>query len=175
MDFNSIDSIGNEEEPGRPLRNHRLRRGVYILPSFFTVANLLCGYYAILATLEGQVADFDNAAKAIGFAILFDALDGRVARAMRTNSEFGRELDSLADVISFGIAPAFLAYAWGVRAMAAGTMKMPVPIIVPTTIAAAAQAPRPFPRSRCLSSLIAPPPGPRGRGRTGSPASPSRM
>jgi CDP-diacylglycerol--serine O-phosphatidyltransferase len=121
MDFNDIESIGNEEEPGRPLRNHRLRRGVYILPSFFTVANLLCGYYAILATLEGQVADFDNAAKAIGFAILFDALDGRVARAMHTNSEFGRELDSLADVISFGIAPAFLAYAWGVRAMAAGS------------------------------------------------------
>jgi CDP-diacylglycerol--serine O-phosphatidyltransferase len=121
MDFNDIDTIGNEEEPGRPLRNHRLRRGVYILPSFFTVANLLCGYYAILATLEGRVADFDNAAKAIGFAILFDALDGRVARAMHTNSEFGRELDSLADVISFGIAPAFLAYAWGVRAMAAGS------------------------------------------------------
>ena len=120
MDINEIDTIGNEEEPGRPVRNHRLRRGVYILPSFFTVANLLCGYYAILATLEGQVADFDNAAKAIGFAILFDALDGRVARAMRTNSAFGRELDSLADVISFGIAPAFLAYAWGVRAMAVG-------------------------------------------------------
>jgi CDP-diacylglycerol--serine O-phosphatidyltransferase len=119
MDPNRIDSIENEEEPRRSFRNHRLRRGVYILPSFFTVANLLCGYYAILATLEGQVADFDNAARAIGFAILFDALDGRVARAMRTNSEFGRELDSLADVISFGVAPAFLAYAWGVRAMAA--------------------------------------------------------
>jgi CDP-diacylglycerol---serine O-phosphatidyltransferase len=119
MDFNSLDPIGNEEEPRRPFRNHRLRRGVYILPSFFTVANLLCGYYAILATLEGQVADFDNAARAIGFAILFDALDGRVARAMGTNSEFGRELDSLADVISFGIAPAFLAYAWGVRILAA--------------------------------------------------------
>lgn len=118
MDSNGIDSFESEEE-SRPLyRNHRLRRGVYILPSFFTVANMLCGYYAILATLENQVVDFDNAARAIGFAILFDALDGRVARAMGTNSEFGRELDSLADVISFGIAPAFLAYAWGVRAMA---------------------------------------------------------
>jgi CDP-diacylglycerol--serine O-phosphatidyltransferase len=119
MDFNRIDPIGNEEEPRRSFRNHRLRRGVYILPSFLTVANLLCGYYAILATLEGQVADFDNAARAIGFAILLDALDGRVARAMGTNSEFGRELDSLADVVSFGMAPAFLAYAWGVRTMAA--------------------------------------------------------
>ncbi|HXW62712.1 MAG TPA: phosphatidylcholine/phosphatidylserine synthase [Candidatus Acidoferrales bacterium] len=102
----------------RPLRNHRLRRGVYILPSVFTVANLLCGYYAILATLEGSVADMDNAARAIGFAIIFDSLDGRVARAMGTNSEFGKQFDSLADVVSFGMAPALLAYAWGVHAVA---------------------------------------------------------
>ena len=119
MEFNSIDPIGTEDASRRGFRNHRLRRGIYILPSVFTVANLLCGYYAILATLEGQVADMDNAARAIGFAILFDSLDGRVARAMGTNSEFGREFDSLADVVSFGIAPAFLAYAWGVRSMAA--------------------------------------------------------
>jgi CDP-diacylglycerol--serine O-phosphatidyltransferase len=79
----------------------------------------LCGYYAILATLDGRPADFDNAARAIGFAFLFDSFDGRVARAMGTNSEFGREFDSLADVVSFGIAPAFLAYAWGVRVLAA--------------------------------------------------------
>jgi len=116
MEFNRLDPIGREEEPRGPFRNHRLRRGVYILPSIFTVANLLCGYYAVLATLEGQPAAFDNAARAIGFAIIFDALDGRVARAMHTNSEFGKEFDSLADIVSFGIAPAFLAYAWGVRA-----------------------------------------------------------
>ena len=84
MDFNDIDPIGNEEEPRRLFRNHRLRRGIYILPSVFTVANLLCGYYAILATLEGTTADFDNAASAIGIAIVFDSLDGRVARAMGT-------------------------------------------------------------------------------------------
>ena len=119
MEFNTIDPIGHEEEPRRLFRNHRLRRGIYILPSVFTVANLLCGYYAILATLEGRVGDFDNAACAIGFAIIFDSLDGRVARAMGTNSEFGKQFDSLADIVSFGIAPAFLAYAWGVRAMAA--------------------------------------------------------
>jgi len=98
-------------------RNHRLRRGIYLLPSFLTVANLLCGYYAVLATLKGGVADLDNAARAIGFAILFDALDGRVARATGTNTEFGKQFDSLADMISFGIAPAFLAFAWGVRGM----------------------------------------------------------
>jgi CDP-diacylglycerol---serine O-phosphatidyltransferase len=120
MDFNNLDPIGQEggERP-KPFRNHRLRRGVYILPSVFTVANLLCGYYAILATLEGSVTDMDNAARAIGFAIIFDSLDGRVARAMGTNSEFGKQFDSLADVVSFGMAPAFLAYAWGVRAAAA--------------------------------------------------------
>jgi CDP-diacylglycerol--serine O-phosphatidyltransferase len=97
--------------------NHRLRRGVYLLPSFFTVGNLLFGYYAILATLRGGVQDFDNAALAIGLAILFDALDGRVARATGTTSEFGKQFDSLADVVSFGIAPAFLAFAWGFRGM----------------------------------------------------------
>ncbi len=118
MEFDHLDPIGNEEESRRALRNHRLRRGVYILPSIFTVANLFCGYYAVLATLEGLPGYFDNAARAIGFAIIFDAVDGRVARAMNTNSEFGKQFDSLADVVSFGIAPAFLAYAWGVRASA---------------------------------------------------------
>jgi CDP-diacylglycerol--serine O-phosphatidyltransferase len=119
MEFNGLDPIGNEERPRNPFRKDRLRRGIYILPSIFTVANLLCGYYAVLATLDGKVTDFDHAAGAIGLAILFDSLDGRIARAMGTNSDFGKEFDSLADVVSFGIAPAVLAYAWGVRAMAA--------------------------------------------------------
>jgi CDP-diacylglycerol---serine O-phosphatidyltransferase len=121
MEFSDLDPIGREEDyrPRRPFRNHRLRRGIYLLPSIFTVANLLCGYYAVLATLEGSVSDFDNAARAIGIAILFDSFDGAIARAMGTSSEFGKQFDSLADVISFGIAPAFLAYAWGVHAAAA--------------------------------------------------------
>jgi CDP-diacylglycerol---serine O-phosphatidyltransferase len=119
MEFNGIDPVGSEAEPRGPFRSRRLRRGIYILPSALTVANLLCGYYAILATLDGKFADFDNAAIAIGIAYLFDAMDGRIARAMGTESAFGREFDSLADVVSFGIAPALLAYAWGVRALAA--------------------------------------------------------
>lgn len=121
MEFNDLDPIGREEDyrPRKPFQNHRLRRGIYILPSIFTAANLLCGYYAILATLEGSIHDLDNAAAAIGIAILLDGLDGRVARAMGTNSQFGKEFDSLADVVSFGMAPAFLAYAWGVHGMAA--------------------------------------------------------
>jgi CDP-diacylglycerol--serine O-phosphatidyltransferase len=119
MEFNGIDPIGSEDEPRRTFRNRRLRRGIYILPSALTVANLLCGYYAVLATLDGRFADFDNAGIAIGIAYAFDSMDGRIARSMGTESAFGREFDSLADVVSFGIAPALLAYAWGVRALAA--------------------------------------------------------
>jgi CDP-diacylglycerol--serine O-phosphatidyltransferase len=119
MEFNDIDPVGQEAEPGNPLRNHRLRRGVYLLPSALTVANLLCGYYAILAIFDGRSSDFDSAACAIGFAYIFDSMDGRIARAMKTESAFGREFDSLADVVSFGMAPAFLAYAWGIRSAAA--------------------------------------------------------
>ncbi len=98
-------------------RNPRLRRGIFILPSLFTVANLLCGYYAVVASLLGGTDNFDRAAKAIGFAILFDSLDGRVARMTGTTTEFGVQFDSLADVVSFGIAPAVMAYAWGVRSL----------------------------------------------------------
>ena len=94
----------------------RMRRGMYILPSLFTTANIAFGFYAILETIHATVGDFahlDNAAKAIGFAVLFDGLDGRIARMTHTESDFGRELDSLADVITFGVAPALLAWMWG--------------------------------------------------------------
>jgi CDP-diacylglycerol---serine O-phosphatidyltransferase len=96
----------------------RLRKGLYILPSLFTAANIAMGYYAILQVTHATVAEpwhFDFAAKAIGFAVLFDGLDGRIARMTRTSSDFGRELDSLADVITFGVAPALLAWMWGFR------------------------------------------------------------
>jgi CDP-diacylglycerol--serine O-phosphatidyltransferase len=99
--------------------NHRLRRGIYLLPSFFTAANLFCGYRAVIATLNGGVNQFDTAALFIGMAILFDALDGRIARFTGTTTELGKQFDSLADVISFGIAPALLAYTWGTRAILA--------------------------------------------------------
>jgi CDP-diacylglycerol--serine O-phosphatidyltransferase len=104
----------------RKKHNPRLRRGIFLIPSIFTVANLLCGYYASIAALVGGTEDFDHAAKAIGIAILFDSLDGRVARMTGTNTEFGVQFDSLADVVSFGIAPAILAYAWGFRSGFAG-------------------------------------------------------
>jgi CDP-diacylglycerol--serine O-phosphatidyltransferase len=101
----------------RRLRSPRLRRGIFLLPSLFTVANLLCGYYAVVAVIIGRPELFDHAAIAIGFAILFDSLDGRVARMTGTSSEFGLQFDSLADVVSFGVAPAVMAYAWGMRAL----------------------------------------------------------
>ena len=110
------DLFNNPLPPGAPrFKNNRLRRGIYVLPSIFTAANLFCGYYAILNTLKGADADLDWAARAIGFAVFFDAVDGFVARAFGANTEIGKQFDSLADMVSFGIAPAFLAFAWGVR------------------------------------------------------------
>ncbi len=102
----------------------RPSRGMYVLPSFFTAGNIAAGYYAITQSIQGSVADpayFDRAALAIGFAILFDGVDGRVARATRTTSDFGKELDSLADVITFGVAPSILAYMWGFRMLPVST------------------------------------------------------
>jgi CDP-diacylglycerol--serine O-phosphatidyltransferase len=89
---------------------------MYILPSLFTTANMALGYYAILEVMHATASEFwhlDNAAKAIGFAVLFDGLDGRIARMTGTSSDFGKELDSLADAITFGVAPAMLAWTWG--------------------------------------------------------------
>jgi CDP-diacylglycerol--serine O-phosphatidyltransferase len=74
----------------------------------------------VLATLQGGAGDFDAAAKAIGFAILFDTFDGFIARATRTNTEFGKQFDSLADMVSFGMAPAVLGFSWGVQVMVQG-------------------------------------------------------
>ncbi len=94
----------------------KLRKGMYILPSLFTTANIALGFYAILETVYGAAGEtlhLDFAARAIGFSVLIDGLDGRIARMTRTESDFGRELDSLADVITFGVAPALLAWIWG--------------------------------------------------------------
>ena len=95
------------------------RKGLFILPSAFTAANIAAGYYAISQAVLGgtgaSYSHFDHAAQAIGIAIVFDFFDGAVARLTNTASAFGRELDSLADVITFGVAPAVLAWMWGFR------------------------------------------------------------
>jgi|SRR5271157_1745654 len=103
-----------------PKPRRRLSKGMYILPSLFTIASMAAGFYAILEVVHASASDFwhlDNAAKAIGFAFLFDGLDGRIARMTGTSSDFGRELDSLSDVIAFGVAPAMLAWTWGFHLM----------------------------------------------------------
>jgi CDP-diacylglycerol---serine O-phosphatidyltransferase len=110
MEESNLQRRDNERPRGR------LRKGMYLLPSLFTTANIAAGFYAILQTVNANVSEpwhLDYAARAIGFAVLFDGLDGRIARMTHTDSEFGRELDSLADVITFGVAPALLAWMWG--------------------------------------------------------------
>ena len=97
-------------------------RGMFILPSLFTAGNIAAGYYAITQSVQGSPSEpayFDRAALAIGFAVLFDGLDGMIARMTNTASDFGKELDSLADVITFGVAPSLLAYIWGFRMLPA--------------------------------------------------------
>ena len=88
----------------------RFRRGVYLLPSLLTLGNMFCGYACVVYAMRGE---YETAAPFIGFAIVLDMLDGRIARLTGTASAFGLEFDSLADVISFGIAPAILSFAWG--------------------------------------------------------------
>jgi CDP-diacylglycerol--serine O-phosphatidyltransferase len=103
------------EEADRPggrgrNRRERLRRRVHLLPHLFTLGNLFAGFFSISATLAG---DYDLAAIAIGVGIVLDGLDGAVARLVATSSPIGVQLDSLADVVTFGVAPALVALAWG--------------------------------------------------------------
>jgi CDP-diacylglycerol---serine O-phosphatidyltransferase len=110
-------------DPRSPAR--KSRRSAYALPTLFTAGNIFLGFIAIVRSIQGALLgasgqlganpDFEVAAKAIGIAVVLDGLDGRIARLTNTTSDFGREMDSLADVITFGIAPAVLAYTWGVQ------------------------------------------------------------
>jgi CDP-diacylglycerol--serine O-phosphatidyltransferase len=93
-------------------RKPRLRRGVYLLPSLFTMGNMFCGYLCVLYAIRGE---FSVAAPLIGVAVVLDMLDGRIARMTGTATAFGVEFDSLADVVSFGIAPAVLTFMWGLQ------------------------------------------------------------
>jgi CDP-diacylglycerol--serine O-phosphatidyltransferase len=105
--------------------DRRPRRAAYVLPTLFTAANAFLGFIAILKSFQGAMEsaagmvvhnpNFEMAAKCIGVAVFFDGLDGRIARMTNTTSDFGREMDSLADAITFGVAPAVLAIAWGVQ------------------------------------------------------------
>jgi len=101
-----MDDYQNER---RLLKNRVRRRGIYLLPNLFTTAALFAGFYAIVQAMNGN---FDQSAVAVFVAMVLDGLDGRVARMTRTQSAFGLQLDSLADIISFGVAPSLLVYKW---------------------------------------------------------------
>jgi len=123
----SFPRLQSDNEPANTgqQQHHGIKKGLYLIPSLFTAANIAMGFYAVMSALRGfqmlgngaemdlARETFDNAAKAIGWAMLFDMLDGRIARMTKTTTEIGVQLDSLADVLTFGIAPAVLAYAWG--------------------------------------------------------------
>ena len=101
-------------EPTAPAALRRPRRGVSVLPSLFTLANLFCGYACVVYAMRGE---FETAAPLIGIAVVLDMLDGRIARMTGTATEFGVQFDSMADIVSFGMAPAILAFGWGLSSL----------------------------------------------------------
>jgi CDP-diacylglycerol---serine O-phosphatidyltransferase len=115
------------DEVERPNPQRRgVRKGLYLIPSAFTAGNIGMGFFSVMESLRGfqflgnaspnldaATVHFDRAAIAIGFALLFDMLDGRLARLTKTTTEIGVQLDSIADVVTFGLAPSVLAYVWG--------------------------------------------------------------
>jgi CDP-diacylglycerol--serine O-phosphatidyltransferase len=121
--------MARRERPERPerveRRRRRLRRGAYLLPSLFTIGNMVLGFYAIVLAyrgsqivyLEGGDRYFARAALLIFIAAILDTLDGRIARMTGTDSEFGREYDSLADLFTFGAAPALLTFFWDLQGL----------------------------------------------------------
>jgi CDP-diacylglycerol--serine O-phosphatidyltransferase len=110
LDPDKSDNPVEEQEPHLSIR----RRGIYLLPNLFTTAGLFAGFYAIVAAINHR---FEAAAIAIFIAMVMDSIDGRVARLTNTESDFGAEYDSMADMISFGIAPALVVYVWGLSGM----------------------------------------------------------
>lgn len=106
----AMSAVPPTEPPPGPPKKRGLRKGAYLLPSLFTVGNIALGFYAVVLALEGE---YRPAVLLIFLAAVLDGLDGRIARVTQTESDFGREYDSLADVITFGVGPALLAYLWG--------------------------------------------------------------
>ncbi|MFO1399916.1 MAG: CDP-diacylglycerol--serine O-phosphatidyltransferase [Steroidobacteraceae bacterium] len=112
MEHDASESPGGM--PG-PLPTRRPARGIYLLPNLLTTGCLFAGFYAIVAAIDGN---FERSGIAVFVAMLFDGLDGRVARLTSTESTFGKEYDSLADMVAFGLAPAIVSYQWGVERIA---------------------------------------------------------
>lgn len=107
-----VPLMDNDDENGRNSAKWPGRKGIYLLPNLFTTGALFSGFYAVVASMNGH---FENAAIAIFIAMILDGLDGRVARLTNTQSDFGAEYDSLADMVSFGVAPALVAFSWALQ------------------------------------------------------------
>lgn len=103
-----------EQDPKTSQTDSQRGKGIYLLPNLFTTSGLFAGFYAIVASMRG---DYESAAVAIFIAMIMDGLDGRVARLTNTQSNFGAEYDSLADIVSFGIAPSLVVYSWGLNSL----------------------------------------------------------
>lgn len=95
-------------------RRDKIKKGIYILPNAFTSLNLFCGFLAIVSAIDGK---FEFSAASILIAVIFDSLDGKIARATNTTSQFGIEYDSLSDLVSFGLAPSLIMYMWVLKPM----------------------------------------------------------
>jgi len=108
--------MAEHKEHKQFIKSRFARRGIYWLPNMFTLAALFAGFYAIVQAVGGR---FEQAAIAIFVALVLDGLDGRVARLTHTQSAFGAELDSLSDMVSFGVAPALVVYVWALKDFAA--------------------------------------------------------
>src|SRR3954469_19223663 len=104
----------SDESPEEGIVVRKRRKGIYILPNLFTLAALFGGFYAIVMAMNGR---FDQAAVGVFCAMVLDSLDGRVARMTNTQSAFGEQMDSLSDMVSFGAAPALIAYEWGLKGL----------------------------------------------------------
>ena len=117
-----LDAVGAATYDARHMEDHDptasarpRRRAIYLLPNLLTTGCLFSGFYAIIAAIDGN---FERAGMAVFVAMVFDGLDGRVARLTSTESAFGKEYDSLADMVAFGVAPAIVSYQWGVARIA---------------------------------------------------------
>jgi len=109
-----LADIAHIDDIAKTRRRHHHRRSIYLLPNAFTTANLFAGFYAVVQAMGGQ---FEAAAIAIFIAMVFDGMDGRVARLTNTQSAFGEQYDSLADMVSFGVAPALVMYEWALSGL----------------------------------------------------------
>ncbi|MBN9330432.1 MAG: CDP-diacylglycerol--serine O-phosphatidyltransferase [Comamonas sp. SCN 67-35] len=107
-------TVNNESGQDPDVGVRRRRKGIYILPNLFTLAALFSGFYAIVMAINGH---FDLSAYGVFSAMIFDSLDGRVARMTNTQSAFGEQMDSLADMVSFGAAPALIVYVWALKGL----------------------------------------------------------